>query len=270
MVGGANPPQISLVYSLNLSFYCKPMVWCRESKLESFNWPSEHAHADVMSACVSCSAGGTEEGKECFWLVYSWTTESCLGQKHLTKPMPQKPCVWGRCAPCSLWPLFPNVSQCQCQFRNKVAIVSGTKVCGEKQQDWSSTGTGTSLVERGDIRILVVGTLETFRLGSYQEHSPWGAREAMCEWTSDSDLLHLNCTQALPFLCLSGSQKMTGVQTSRLCCWRLMENHHLCWAPRQGCLLLPSTPLHPPHYRPAGLGLGAITFGKILSKMQRH
>lgn len=82
------------------------------------------------SACVSCSAGGTEEGKECLWLVYSWTTECCLGQEHLTKPMPQKPCVseadvlWVQCDMktvvlltlelfrachiCAAWALFPG------------------------------------------------------------------------------------------------------------------------------------------------------------------
>lgn len=63
---------------------------------------------------------------------------------------------------------------------------------------------------------------------------------------------------------------MAGVQTSRLCCWQLMENHHLCQAT---CQVLPATPLllpHPRHHQPAGLGLTAITFGEMLSRGKRH
>ena len=38
----------------------------------------------------------------------------------------------------------------------------------------------------------------------------------------------------------------------------------------RGCLSPPLLFLHPRHCRPAGLGLAAITFGKILSRVQRH
>lgn len=192
-------------------------------KLESSNWPWWACTCRCGGgACVSCSAGGTEEGKECLWLVYSWTTECCLGQN-----------TWqNQCHK-------PHV--CEADVLLIHCVTSGHET-----------------------------HLKLCHISAAWAWVPEEVREALCNWTSDTDLLHLNYSTVLPFSCLFGSEKMTGVQTSRLCCWRLMENHYLHRAPRQSCQLLPTTTHHPPHYRPVGLGLGAITFGEILSRVQRH
>lgn len=58
------------------------------------------------------------------------------------------------------------------------------------------------------------------------------------------------CTWTLSLVCISALGKrlswMAGVQTSRLCCWRLMENHHLCQAACQGLPASSPTPTPPP------------------------
>lgn len=62
--------------------------------------------------------------------------------------------------------------------------------------------------------------------------------------------------------CLSGSGT-TGVQTSRLCCRRLMENHHLCRAPRQ-----PPTP--PSTTGLQGWAQEQLHLGRSCRRVQRH
>lgn len=45
------------------------------------------------------------------------------------------------------------------------------------------------------------------------------------------------CTWTHCLFCIARLSQMARVQTSRLCCWRLMENHHLCQAT---CQALPT------------------------------
>lgn len=93
-------------------------------------------------ACVSCSAGGTEEGKECLWLVYSWTTECCLGQD-----------TWqSQCH---------KPHACEADVLLVHCVTSGHET-----------------------------HLKLCHISAAWAWVPEEVREALCKWTSDTDLLH--------------------------------------------------------------------------------